>query len=77
MYTDSAGGAWEGMKGAGVCTPTWWAFVPWSIKINRGCMGSSNRQLGRMMSALEFVGPLMVISSGYNWCRQYPSRNLG
>ena len=72
VYTDSAGGAWEGMKGAGACTPTWWAFVPWSIKINRGCIGPSNRQLGRMMSALELVGPLLVISAGYSWCRNTP-----
>lgn len=32
-------------------------------------MGPSGRQLGRMMSALELVGPFLVITAGYQWCR--------
>ena len=74
VFTDSAGGAWEGLKGAGACTPTWWAFSPWSAKINRGGMGPSSRKLGRMMSALELVGPLLVVAAGYQWCRNTPVR---
>lgn len=72
VCTDSASGAWEGMKGGQVYIPTWWAFVPWRVKINMGCMGPSHQQLGRMMSALELVCSLMVISTGYSWCRNAP-----
>ena len=67
VCTDSASGAWEGMKGGQAYIPTWWAFVPCRVKINRGCMCPSNQQLGRMMSALDLVCSLMVISAGYSW----------
>ena len=69
VYTDSAGGSREGLKGAGACTPTWWAFIPWSDKINKGGLGPSGKALGRMMSALELIGPLVAIAAGHRWCR--------
>ena len=69
VYTDSAGGSRDGSKGAGAVTPFWWSFIPWSPKINFGATSDSGRRLGRMMSALELVGPLIVLSAGYAWCR--------
>ena len=30
--------------------------------------------MGRMMSALELIGPLLVLSSGFAWCRNNPVR---
>ena len=72
IYTDSAGGSPEGNRGAGVVCSFWWAFLPWSHKINRGGKSSNGRSLAHMMSALELIGPLIAISSGYQWCRNNP-----
>ena len=69
VYTDSAGGSSEGFKGAGAVTPTWWCFLPWPPAINKGKVSPCGKQFGRMMSALELVGPLLVVSAGYSWCR--------
>ena len=74
IYTDSAGGSPEGNRGAGVVCSFWWAFLPWSHKINRGGKSSNGRSLAHMMSALELIGPLIAISSGYQWCRNNPIR---
>ena len=74
VFTDSAGGSLGGMRGAGAVCANWWAFVPWSQKINNGSRASSGRVLGRMMSALELIGPLLVLSSGFAWCRNNPVR---
>ena len=74
IYTDSAGGSPEGNRGAGAVCSFWWAFLPWSHRINRGGKSSSGKSLARMMSALELIGPLIAISSGYQWCRNNPVR---
>lgn len=74
VYTDSAGGSREGKRGAGAVCSFWWAFLPWSNKINKGGKAASGKSLARMMSALELVGPLITISSGYSWCRNNPVR---
>ena len=69
VFTDSAGGSPEGLKGAGSVTSTWWCFVPWSPSINNGGAAPCGKKFGRMMSALELVGPLLTVSAGFNWCR--------
>lgn len=70
VYTDAAGGSSRSTgHGAGVVTQCWWAFVPWSKAINLGRLGPNNKSLARSMSALELVGPLLAISSGYSWCK--------
>ena len=76
VYTDSAGGSY-GSKlwhGAGAVTYGWWAFVPWSVKINCGADTGYGKRLDRVMSALELVGPLVTIAAGHEWCRNNPVR---
>ena len=75
VYTDSAGGSTLSVgHGAGAVTTEWWAYIPWSKSINLGKTCSNGRSLARVMSALELVGPLLALASGYSWCRNMPVR---
>jgi len=68
VYTDAAGGSMEGIgRGCGAVCGTWWAYIPWSRKINCGVKAEDGKKLSRKLSALELVGPLLAISSGYQW----------
>lgn len=70
VYTDAAGGCSSSAgHGAGAVTEFWWSYVPWSKAINLGHLGPNNKSLARSMSALELVGPLLAIASGYSWCK--------
>ena len=70
VFTDAAGGSSHSVgHGAGAVTEFWWAFVPWSKAINLGRAGPNGKSLARSMSALELVGPLLALSSGYQWCK--------
>ena len=73
IYTDAAGGSPNKCGlGVGAVTNNWWAFLPWSKAINFGRATSSNRKLNRAMSALELVGPLLAVSSGFSFCKNRP-----
>ena len=74
VYTDAAGDSKDCDRGVGAVTDSWWAFLPWSRKINLGGKSNTGWELGRMMSALELVGPLVVVSSGLRWCANNPVR---
>lgn len=79
MYTDASGGGFghDGRRtgrGVGALTKGWWAYVPWSSTICRGPLGEDGRRLNRKMSALELVGPLLVISAGFSLCKGKPVR---
>ena len=70
VYTDAAGGSWGTVGlGAGAVTDFWWAHVPWSRAINGGRKRHNGKSLARSMSALELVGPLLALASGYEWCK--------
>ena len=70
VYTDAAGGSWRSKgHGVGAVFPGWWAFVPWSRAINTGRPAGDGRSLDRVLSALELIGPLLVISAGHSFCR--------
>ena len=73
VYTDAAGGSME-TKGLGVgaVTKGWWAYIPWSRTINLCKPTRDGKAVGRAMSALELVGPLLVVSGGYNWTKNRP-----
>ena len=74
VYTDAAGGSLRHPgQGVGACIPGWYAFIPWSCKINNGIL-SYNKRLDRKMSALELLGPLLVLSAGHAFCRNSPIR---
>ena len=70
VYTDASGGSGRSLgHGAGAVTQCWWSYVPWSKAINLGHTGPNGKSLARSMSALELVGPLLAISSGYAWSK--------
>ena len=74
-YTDAAGGSMEGVgRGAGIVSEDWWAWVPWPRKINCGVKAQDGKKLGRKLSVLELVGPLIVVATGSEWCRSRPVR---
>ena len=68
-WTDAAGGTllnpWHGV---GSVTSFWWAYAPWGRKINSGQDAGRGRSLNRVMSALELLGPLLTLASGFSWC---------
>ena len=79
VYTDASGGGFgaNGLRsgcGVGAVASGWWAYIPWSTTICRGPPGVDGRRLNRKMSALELVGPLLVIAAGYQLCRNRPVR---
>ena len=65
VFTDASGGSFsDPWRGVGAVTNGWWAFLPWGRAINSGMTTSRNRSLARVMSALELVGPLLVLCAG-------------
>ena len=77
FFTDASGGGFgpDGLRsgrGVGAVAHGWWAYVPWSSTICRGPLCADGRRLNRKMSALELVGPLLVISSGFALCKGNP-----
>jgi hypothetical protein len=77
FYTDASGGGFgpDGLRsgrGVGAVAIGWWAYVPWSSTICRGPLCEDGRRLNRKMSALELVGPLLVLSAGFALCSGKP-----
>lgn len=73
VYTDAAGGSMNTVGlGVGAVTDRWWSYVPWSRAININKTKINGRYLGRCMSALELVGPLLAISAGFSWAKNSP-----
>ena len=66
VYTDASGGTLSSpWHGVGAVADGWWAFCPWGKAINGGKLTSKGRRLDRVMSALELLGPLLVVASGF------------
>ena len=54
--------------GCGGVAGDWWFYVPWGRKINTGVRWQGSK-LSQKMLALELVGPLICLASGYNRVR--------
>lgn len=66
-FTDAAGGSMEGMgHGLGAVIPDldWWAFLPWTRDLNAGKLLCDGKKVARKLSALELIGPLLVLAAG-------------
>ena len=75
VFTDAAGGSLTGVeRGTGIVSKDWWAQVAWPRKINCGVRAADGKKLGRKLSALELVGPLICVAAGQEWCRGAPVR---
>jgi hypothetical protein len=66
VFTDAAGGSTDrlGAGIGGVCQ-TWWFYIPWSKKINAGGWRVDGKKVGRKLSALELIGPLVAVVAGH------------
>jgi hypothetical protein len=69
-FTDAAGGSMDrlGAGTGGVCGP-WWFYIPWASRINAGGWRIEGKKVGRKLSALELIGPLVVISAAHSRLR--------
>ena len=66
--TDASGGTTnEPWHGVGAVMKGWWSYLPWGDKINRGELTPQGKKLDRVMSCLELLGPLLVLSAGARW----------
>ena len=73
-FTDAAGGSPEGFRGSGGVIGGWWYFLPWSRAINLGDRAVDGKKFGKKLSALELVGPLVVVAAAPSLCRRQPVR---
>jgi hypothetical protein len=65
LFTDAAGGSTDrvGAGTGGVCD-SWWFYVPWPKHVNAGGWRVDRKKVGRKLSALELIGPLIAIAAG-------------
>ena len=70
VFTDAAGGSptTKGL-GVGAVSSNFWVVMPWGRGINTGQDSGDGRQLDRMMSALELMGPLLALCAAAKFCR--------
>jgi hypothetical protein len=76
-YTDAAGGSLAGMgRGVGGVIPEWgwWAWMPWTRELNSGKRRHNGMKVSRKLSALELLGPLLVVCCGADKLRGIPIR---
>ena len=72
-YTDAAGGTNLTMgSGCGALLGSWWSYIPWSPYINGQGTARGGKRVGRKLSALELVGPLLVVSGAPHKVRGHP-----
>ena len=73
VYTDAAGGTLESVgRGTGGVLEDKWFYVPWSAGVNGGRVKVDGRKVGRKLSALELVGPLVALVVFGEECRRWP-----
>ena len=66
-FTDAAGGSLESPgRGLGAVIPDlgWWSYMPWTRAVNSGTVTHEGKKVGRKLSALELMGPLLVMAAG-------------
>lgn len=69
FFTDAAGGSFsEKWHGLGAVGPGCWAYVPWPRSYHDGKRSVEGRQLGRKLTYLELLGPLLVLASAPDLC---------
>jgi len=75
FWTDAGGGSASSIgQGCGGVAAGFWFVLPWGRVINSGVRAADGRRIGRKMSALELVGPLICLAAGADLCRGRPVR---
>jgi len=69
-YTDAAGGSSENpASGTAGVMGSWWYWLPWPKRIQHGSLKHEGKKVGRKLSALELIGPLVIIAANFAACR--------
>jgi hypothetical protein len=69
-FTDAAGGSLDRLgAGTGGVMGDWWFYIPWAKRINAGGWRIDGCKVGRKLSALELVGPLVTLVAGHHLVR--------
>jgi len=64
-FTDAAGGTVDSLgRGTGGVLGTWWFYYPWPKRVASGGWRIDGIKVGRKLSALELIGPLIVVVAG-------------
>jgi hypothetical protein len=72
-YTDAAGGsATNPASGSGGAMDDWWYWYPWAKKLQHGILKHEGKKISRKLSALELIGPLIIVSTNVQQCRYHP-----
>ena len=72
-FTDAAGGTSLSLgSGCGALVGNWWSYIAWSDFINGDGEAEGGKRVGRKLSALELVGPLLIVSGGHEMVRGQP-----
>jgi hypothetical protein len=74
-FTDAAGGSLGGAgRGVGGVVPelNWWTWMPWTRGLNSGKRTHEGKKVSRKMTALELIGPLLVLCSAADRLRGQP-----
>jgi hypothetical protein len=72
-YTDAAGGSSTNpASGSGGVMGGWWYWYPWAKRIQHGILKHKGKKVGRKLTALELIGPLIIISANFRECRYRP-----
>jgi hypothetical protein len=50
----------------------WWYYIPWARRINAGGWRVDGKKVGLKLSALELIGPLVVVAAAADICRGRP-----
>jgi hypothetical protein len=66
VFTDAGGGSLDrlGAGTGGVCG-SWWFYAPWPKKVNASGWRIDGKKVGRKLSALELIGPLVAVAAGH------------
>ena len=72
-YTDAAGGTLDSLgRGTGGVLGDRWFYVPWSTGVNGGFVRVDGKKVGRKLTALELIGPLIALVAFADECRRWP-----
>ena len=64
-FCDAAGGSLESAgRGSGGVLGPWWYYIPWAKRVNAGKWEVDGKKVGRKLTALELVGPLVFLVAG-------------
>ena len=73
IFTDAAGGSSEAVgRGSGGVLGEQWFYVQWSDCINKGRWKVDGKKVGRKLTALELIGPLVSLVVFAERCRGWP-----